>query len=41
MVPQKNSDKDHDFTLHPIEAYIDGDWVTAMVQPWALIMVWV
>jgi dipeptidase D len=29
MVPQKNSDKDHDFTKHPIEAYIDGEWVTA------------
>jgi dipeptidase D len=29
MVPQKNSDKDHDFVNDPIEAYIDGDWVTA------------
>ncbi|SFF02641.1 aminoacyl-histidine dipeptidase [Sunxiuqinia elliptica] len=29
MVPQKNSDKEHDFTKDPIEAYIDGDWVTA------------
>lgn len=29
MVPQKNSDKKHDFTKDPIEAYIDGDWVTA------------
>jgi len=29
MVPQKNSDKEHDFTTDPIEAYIDGDWVTA------------
>lgn len=29
MVPQKNSDKDHDFKTDPIEAYIDGDWVTA------------
>lgn len=29
MVPQKNSDKTHDFTKDPIEAYIDGDWVTA------------
>lgn len=29
MVPQKNSDKVHDFTKDPIEAYIDGDWVTA------------
>jgi dipeptidase D len=29
MVPQKNSDKVHDFAADPIEAYIDGDWVTA------------
>lgn len=29
MVPQKNSDKVHDFKTDPIEAYIDGDWVTA------------
>ncbi len=29
MVPQKNSNKDHDFANDPIEAYIDGDWVTA------------
>jgi dipeptidase D len=29
MVPQKNSDKVHDFATDPIEAYIDGDWVTA------------
>ncbi|MBS0010191.1 MAG: aminoacyl-histidine dipeptidase [Bacteroidales bacterium] len=29
MVPQKNSDKDHDFEKDPIEAYIDGEWVTA------------
>jgi dipeptidase D len=29
MVPQKNSDTDHDFEKDPIEAYIDGDWVTA------------
>jgi len=29
MVPQKNSDKTHDFVTDPIEAYIDGDWVTA------------
>ena len=29
MVPQKNSDKDHDFETDPIEAFIDGDWVTA------------
>ncbi len=29
MVPQKNSDKQHDFVKDPITAYIDGDWVTA------------
>ncbi len=29
MVPQKNSDKKHDFKIDPIEAFIDGDWVTA------------
>ncbi len=29
MVPQKNTDKAHDFVSDPIEAYIDGDWVTA------------
>ncbi len=29
MVPQKNSDKVHDFTKDVIEAYIDGEWVTA------------
>jgi len=29
MVPQKNSDKAHDFEKDPIEAYVDGDWVTA------------
>lgn len=29
MVPQKNSDKVHDFTTDPIEAFVDGDWVTA------------
>lgn len=29
MVPQKNSDKLHDFTKDPIEAFIDGEWVTA------------
>ncbi|KKO50359.1 aminoacyl-histidine dipeptidase [Arsukibacterium sp. MJ3] len=29
MVPQKNADKEHDFTKDPIEAYVDGDWVTA------------
>ena len=29
MVPQKNADTDHDFEKDPIDAYIDGDWVTA------------
>jgi dipeptidase D len=29
MVPQKNSDKKHDFENDPIEAYIDGDWIKA------------
>lgn len=29
MVPQKNNDKDHDFINDPIEAYVDGEWVTA------------
>jgi len=29
MVPQKNNDTQHDFTKDPIEAYIDGEWVTA------------
>ena len=29
MVPQKNSEKKHDFEKDPIEAYIDGEWVTA------------
>ncbi len=29
MVPQKNSDKQHDFVTDPIDAYVDGDWVTA------------
>lgn len=29
MVPQKNSDKKHDFDKDPIEAYVDGEWVTA------------
>lgn len=29
MVPQKNADKVHDFEKDPIEAYIDGEWVTA------------
>jgi len=29
MVPQKNSDKAHDFEKDPIDAYIDGEWVTA------------
>jgi dipeptidase D len=29
MVPQKNSDKIHDFVNDPITTMIDGDWVTA------------
>jgi dipeptidase D len=29
MVPQKNSDKQHDFEKDPIEAYIDDEWVRA------------
>jgi dipeptidase D len=29
MVPQKNNDVDHDFEKDPINAYIDGEWVTA------------
>lgn len=29
MVPQKNNDKVFDFSTDPIEAYIDGEWVTA------------
>lgn len=29
MVPQKNSDKKHDFEKDPIESIIDGDWVKA------------
>ena len=29
MVPQKNSDNNHDFEKDPIDAYVDGDWVTA------------
>jgi dipeptidase D len=29
MVPQKNSDKKHDFNTDPIEAYVDDEWVTA------------
>jgi dipeptidase D len=29
MVPQKNSNKSFDFEKDPIEARIDGDWVTA------------
>lgn len=29
MVPQKNSDTKHDFENDPINAYIDGEWVTA------------
>lgn len=29
MVPQKNSDKEHDFKTDPIETFIDEDWVKA------------
>ncbi|MBQ9137329.1 MAG: aminoacyl-histidine dipeptidase [Alistipes sp.] len=29
MVPQKNNDKEFNFETDPIEAYIDGEWVTA------------
>lgn len=29
MVPQKNSDKKHDFKKDPIETIIDGEWVKA------------
>lgn len=29
MVPQKNSSVKHDFLTDPIDAYIEGDWVTA------------
>jgi len=29
MVPQKNNDVDHDFEKDPIDAFIDGEWVTA------------
>jgi dipeptidase D len=29
MVPQKNSDKIHDFAKDPIETLVDGDWVKA------------
>ena len=29
MVPQANADTQHDFTQDPIDAYIDGEWVTA------------
>jgi len=29
MVPQKNSDKIHDFEKDPIETLIDGEWVKA------------
>lgn len=29
MVPQKNSDKEHDFVNDPIETHIDGEWVKA------------
>lgn len=29
MVPQKNSGVPHDFETDPIQAYVDGEWVTA------------
>lgn len=29
MVPQANSDVSHNFETDPIQAYVDGDWVTA------------
>ena len=29
MVPQKNSHVNHNFETDPIQAYVDGDWVTA------------
>ena len=29
MVPQKNSDTEHDFLRDPISAYVEGEWVTA------------
>lgn len=29
MVPQKNSDKDHNFEKDPIETIVDGEWVRA------------
>lgn len=29
MVPQKTSDSTHNFLTDPIDAYIDGEWVTA------------
>ncbi len=29
MVPQANSDSNHNFETDPIDAFVDGDWVTA------------
>ena len=29
MVPQKTPESDHDFEKDPIDAYVDGEWVTA------------
>ncbi|MBP7613690.1 MAG: cytosol nonspecific dipeptidase, partial [Paludibacter sp.] len=29
MVPQKNSNVAHNFQTDPIDAYVDGEWVTA------------
>jgi dipeptidase D len=39
MVPQKNSDKKHDFEKDPIEAYVDGEWVKEEVLHWDQITV--
>ena len=38
MVPQKNEDKQHDFTKDPIEAYIDGEWVPLLEQTTVLVL---
>lgn len=29
MVPQKNSDVNHDFTKDPIQTHVDGEWLRA------------
>ena len=41
MVPQKNSDKVHDFEKDPIDARIEGEWVKASGTRLELIMEWV